>query len=118
MILKKKIIFLFDAQDLSTIVSNKLLKIFEELEEDFCLFLMVPDNSPMLPTVLSRAIKLQITTANLNTQELKDFEGIHTPQDLIALLKSKSEDGSPLNEKKFIEQLIQQKHKHSAHAAE
>jgi DNA polymerase-3 subunit delta' len=103
--LEKKFIFIFDAHDISTILSNKLLKIFEELGANFCLFLMVPDNAYMLPTVLSRAIKLKIPNKKeLKVQDL-DFSEVRTPQDLLALLKENGNNAQ--DEKKFIEQTIE-----------
>jgi hypothetical protein len=106
--LKKKFIFIFDAQDISTILSNKLLKIFEELESSFCLILMVPDNSYILPTVSSRAIKLQIPSTNEKLDAQNDFTGVNSPQDLMAYLKQLRENGNTVqDEKQFIEQTIQ-----------
>lgn len=102
--LKTKFIFLFDAHDLSVIVSNKLLKIFEELENHFCLILMVPDNAQLLATVESRAIKLQIprgARADSSDQELQVFDSIATPMDLTNLMKLQQFD-----EKLFIEHAI------------
>ncbi len=102
--LNKKFIFLFDAQDLSVIVSNKLLKVFEELGSDYCLILLAPDNSSILPTVLSRAIKLKVTgKSDLFASPKIDFKDIKTPQELLAVLKQ----GGEL-EKKFIEHAINQ----------
>ena len=43
--LKKKFIMINDAHLMSVIVSNKLLKVFEELPENFCLFLFSPVNA-------------------------------------------------------------------------
>lgn len=103
--LKKKIIFLFEAHDISQTLANKLLKIFEELNSHFCLFLMVPDNSFMLPTVLSRAIKLQIPHENVLTNSVPDFSKIKSPYDLLALLKEAHAQNGQL-EKKFIEHMI------------
>jgi len=106
--LEKKLIFIFDAQDISTILSNKLLKIFEELESSFCLILMVPDNSYILPTVSSRAIKLQIPCTNEKLDAQNDFNGVNSPQDLMAYLKELRENGNTVqDEKRFIEQIIQ-----------
>ena len=106
--LEKKFIFIFDAQDISKILSNKLLKIFEELESSFCLILMVPDNSYILPTVSSRAIKLQIPSTNELLEVQNDFSGVQSPQDLMAYLKQLRENGNTLqDEKQFIEQTIQ-----------
>lgn len=105
--LEKKFIFIFDAHDISTILSNKLLKVFEELGSRFCLFLMVPDNAQMLPTVLSRAIKLQIP----NKKELEviapDFSEVDTPQQILALIKQSRDNGNPQIEKLFIEKAIE-----------
>ena len=109
--LSKKFIFLFDAQDLSTILSNKMLKIFEEMGENFCLFLMVPDNAQMLATVESRAIKLTLDFNQIAMgKELNpsfEFKTLATPWELIAHLKKGSEGQNELQaEKKFIEQTI------------
>lgn len=106
--LEKKFIFLFDAQDLSVILSNKLLKIFEELDAHFCLILMVPDKAPMLATVESRAIKLQIDSPqNSDSQNSFDFGELKTPMDLMNYFKQAS-GNSQYDEKKFIEHAIAQ----------
>lgn len=107
--LEKKFVFLFDAQDLSVILANKLLKVFEELSSDICMILMVPDNALLLPTVESRAIKLQIPkskTAGLEADDAFDFSTIKTPMDLLSYLKQTSENPA-LVEKKFIESAIE-----------
>lgn len=106
--LQKKFIFLFDAQDLSDIVSNKLLKVFEELESAYCLILLVPDNAPMLATVTSRAVKLKIASPEAQKEvDESDFRNITTPQELMAHLKLGREQ-SGLEEKKFIEYALKQ----------
>lgn len=107
--LEKKFIFLFDAHDLSVIVSNKLLKIFEEMAPHFCLILMVPDNAALLATVESRAIKLQIpmSTTILDNQNSFDMDAIKTPMDLINCLKQ-APGNCNFNEKNFIEFKIEQ----------
>ncbi|MDO9180906.1 MAG: hypothetical protein Q7U04_00795 [Bacteriovorax sp.] len=101
--LEKKFVFIFDAQDISTILSNKLLKVFEELDSNICLFLIVPDNAQILATVASRSIKLQIPPMENANYQKTDFSGIKTPQDLLALLKT----GGLEDEKAFIEQAIE-----------
>jgi hypothetical protein len=104
--LNKKFIFLFDAPDLSVILSSKLLKTFEELGADFCLIMMVPDNAVLLATVESRAIKLQIPTPK-NAQVLPNsanFEDFNSPAQLLAHLKQSSNANA--DEKKFIELAI------------
>lgn len=104
--LEKKFIFLFDAQDLSVIVSNKLLKIFEELSSQFCLILMVPDNAQLLPTVLSRAIKVQIPKSEQSIeQDLFDVGSIDSPLELMNYLKSNSTNPQ-FDEKRFIESAL------------
>ena len=103
--LEKKFIFIFDAHDISTIVSNKLLKVFEELGPHLCLFLMVPDNAPILPTVSSRAIKIQIKNSNAPARLTLDYSGINTPQELLAFIKQNQDNDSQID-KNFIEQII------------
>jgi DNA polymerase-3 subunit delta' len=102
--LKKKFIFLNDAHLLSVIVSNKLLKIFEELPENFCLFLFAPQSQDLLPTVESRAIKILMPSENNKT----DYDAVPThyesAQELAASLK-KSDD-EYVEEKKFIENAL------------
>ena len=104
--LDKKFIYFFDAQDISIILSNKLLKIFEELGSDLCLFLMVPDNAHIIPTVLSRAVKLQIPRTKELMLETPDFSSVTTPQELLTLLKQ-NRNNSTQDEKRFIEEAIQ-----------
>lgn len=112
--LEKKFIFIFDAHDISTILSNKLLKSFEELSSHFCLFLMVPDNAAMLPTVLSRAIKLQLPFIKKPATSVVDFSGVNTPQALLVFLKQNREGLNNMQiEKKFIEQSIERCLMHS-----
>lgn len=99
--LKKKFILITDAHLMSTIVSNKLLKVFEELSSNFCLFLFAPQEENLLATVESRAIKVLLPES---TQEI-DYDAplieYSSPQDLVAQLKSSSDEF--LLEKKFIE---------------
>ena len=101
--LPKKLIFVTTAQDLSDIVANKLLKIFEELDSRFCIFLMCPENSSLLPTVLSRAVKITLQSSEEKESEASDYlESYQSPFDLSKLLKQSS--GSSKNiEKNFIE---------------
>jgi DNA polymerase-3 subunit delta' len=102
--LKKKFIFITDAHLLSVIVSNKLLKIFEELPENFCLFLFCPQGQDLLPTVESRAIKILIPQDFSTTDYDAPLPHYESVQDLAASLK-KSEDEF-LEEKKFIEEKL------------
>jgi DNA polymerase-3 subunit delta' len=101
--LKKKFIFIEDAHLLSVIVSNKLLKVLEEMPVAFCLFLLAPKQESLLPTVESRAIKILLP---------KNLEALPAPvphfsgaQEAVLELK-KAED--PLTmEKSFIENSLQ-----------
>jgi DNA polymerase III delta prime subunit len=101
--LSKKLIFITSAQDLSDIVANKLLKIFEELDSKFCIFLICPENASMLATVLSRAVKLTIKSNDEKENTNNDkFEGINSPFDLAKLLKQSSGNSKNI-EKIFME---------------
>ena len=102
--LKKKFIFITDAHLLSTVVSNKLLKVFEELPEDFCLFLFAPKDENLLATVESRAIKVLLPSGEDKTDYDAPPLEFASAQELLAELKS-SED-ELLLEKKFIEERL------------
>lgn len=102
--LKKKFIFINDAHLLSTIVSNKLLKVFEELPENFCLFLFAPQDQNLLPTVESRAIKVLLPQDLSQVDYDAPLPTYSSAQELVASLK-KSDD-SYLEEKKFIEEAL------------
>lgn len=58
--LKKKFVFIHDAHLLSEILSNKLLKTFEEIPSYICLILLAPNEENLLQTVESRAIKIHL----------------------------------------------------------
>lgn len=58
--LKKKFVFIHDAHLLSEILSNKLLKTFEEIPSYVCLILLAPSEENLLQTVESRAIKIHL----------------------------------------------------------
>jgi len=106
--LSKKFIFLYDAQDLSVIVSNKLLKVFEELGSDYCLMLFAPRNTALLETVLSRAVKLSLPepTGPKESEDVFDFKTLTSPQELLSVLKESDNDLEM--EKKYIEFAIEQ----------
>lgn len=59
--LKRKFLILNETHKLSTTVSNKLLKTFEEPPVPLTIFLMNENKSKILETIRSRAIKLRIT---------------------------------------------------------
>lgn len=102
--LKKKFIMINDAHLMSVTVSNKLLKIFEELPENFCLFLFSPQDQGLLPTVESRAIKV-LLPKDLSTEDYDaPLPEYASAQDLVASLK-KSEHPEH-DEKRFIEEAL------------
>ena len=102
--LKKKFIFINDAHLLSTIVSNKLLKVFEELPENFCLFLFAPQDQNLLPTVESRAIKVLLPQDLSGVDYNAPLPTYASAQELVASLKKSDDDY--LEEKKFIEEAL------------
>ena len=99
--LKKKFIFINEAHLMSVIVSNKLLKVFEELPENFCLFLFAPQDQNLLPTVESRTIKILLpeNLESVNHDEL--IPEYASAQELITRLKKS--DNDHVEEKNFIE---------------
>ncbi|NOT78099.1 MAG: hypothetical protein HOP07_03745 [Bacteriovoracaceae bacterium] len=103
--LRVKFIFLQDAHLLSDIVANKLLKVFEELPKDFCLFLLTPQDETLLATVESRAIKINLTSPispiiSVSEQADNDTNQNLNLNEMSSLLKN-SED-SHLLEKQFL----------------
>ena len=104
--LTKKLIFITSAHDLSDIVANKLLKVFEELSHKFCIFLVCPENAAILPTVLSRSVKLNLESPNSqNESQTQDSIQISSPFELSRFLKQNPVTAKNI-EKKFIEQKI------------
>ena len=102
--LKKKFIFINDAHLMSVVVSNKLLKVFEELSENFCLFLFAPQDQNLLPTVESRAIKILLQKDSLPLVHNGQALQYSTAQELVASLKKS--DNAHLEEKQFIEESL------------
>ena len=101
--LKQRFIFVTDAHLLSEIVSNKLLKLLEELPPHFCLFLLCPEGQNLLPTVKSRAINLPITPSNVSSNEEAE-ENFESVFDFVQFLKTCTDPS--YEEKKFIEKRI------------
>jgi hypothetical protein len=102
--LKKKFIFINDAHLMSTIVSNKLLKVFEELPENFCLFLFAPQDQNLLPTVESRAINILLPQDLSGVNYDASLPNYASAQELVASLKKSDDDY--LEEKRFIEESL------------
>ena len=107
--LKKKFIFIYEAHLLSTILSNKLLKVIEELSDQFCLFLMVPDKASMLATIESRGIKIHLASSknNQSSESKIDLTQFKTPSELLAFVKKQGDNNGFNHDKVFIEQTIE-----------
>lgn len=69
-----KICFIWDADLLSTISSNKLLKIFEEASENIFIFLHTSNPSQILPTIQSRAITLHLKEMSKQEYEPRSLD--------------------------------------------
>jgi len=71
--LSRKIVFIFDAEELGPILYNKILKTLEE-NEHTTFFLFKNQFSHLMPTILSRAILLRHDSNNLlQKQDSKSF---------------------------------------------
>jgi len=84
-----------EAHKLNENLSNKLLKILEEPSENLIIFLLNPNDSVLLPTVESRAIKLKIPkkfeTLPLENEFIKSLESsLPNLHDFIDKLKNDS----------------------------
>lgn len=102
--LKKKFIMINDAHLMSVIVSNKLLKVFEELPENFCLFLFSPQDQGLLPTVESRAIKILLPKDLSSIDYDAPLPTFTSAQDFVASLKKSDHPES--DEKRFVEDAL------------
>lgn len=103
--LKVKFIFINDAHLLSTIVSNKLLKVFEELPENFCMFLFAPQEDSLLATVESRAINILLPQlSDLKTSN--NIEERHYSSAVDFLGQNKNSEHQEQLEKNFIEKSL------------
>ena len=104
--LKKKIVFINQAELLGTIVSNKFLKVFEELPSYVTLFLFTHNLGSIIPTVASRAIKIKINQYDANNDIAKALP--ETPQQAI-----NSSAHAFDNEKEVFERIILEKTKNN-----
>lgn len=80
-----KFIVVWDAEDLSTQISNKWLKTLEEPQENIITLFLTTSNRPLLSTIESRAITLRLApnkeTWNINSSEnFLDFLGNQVEQ--------------------------------------
>lgn len=83
---KNKIVFIEEAQNLTIEAQNSLLKTLEEPPKNSLIFLSCPNESLLLPTIVSRCQVLRLTSEaqiNLDNEEFKEFTNL-----LEKLLKS------------------------------
>lgn len=91
--LKNKFVFIYDAHRISDILSNKLLKTFEDSPKELTIFLFLKDQQTLLPTILSRAISLQIH-AEKGPVASHNFSTLKNPTKIIEEIKSLDEGES------------------------
>jgi len=108
-ILKNKFVFIHDAHRISDVLSNKLLKTFEDSPKQLTIFLFLKDQQSLLPTILSRAISLQIH-AEKKEVNAKVFSALTNPTKIVEEIKSLDE-----GETLFIKSVIDQQLKNSPH---
>lgn len=99
--LSHKFIFINNAHLISEVLSNKMLKTFEELDESTTIFLNCPNNENILDTIKSRSIEIYLDTE----QKLQEMTGQAT-QEIPNLLESFKDND--IDEKTFIELAIAQ----------
>ncbi len=99
--LKVRFIFITEAHLLSPIVSNKLLKVLEEMSSLYCLVLFTPEGVSLLPTVESRSLKIRIQSESSQNFAEADTILYESVFDVSAALKTS--DDQFRDEKKFIE---------------
>ncbi len=87
--LSKKIIFFHHADKINDTLSNKFLKTLEELPEHFLLFFFVNKMEDLLPTIQSRAIKLNINETQTEKANLND--SLHNSLDYINAIRSEKD---------------------------
>jgi hypothetical protein len=99
-ILKNKFVFIYDAHRITEILSNKLLKTFEDSPKQLTIFLFLKDQRPLLPTILSRAISIKINIQK-NPILQKNLGPLLSPSKIIEEIKSREE-----GEAQFISSVI------------
>lgn len=89
----QKVIVISNADKISDIVSNKLLKVLEEPPTPCTFFLLNPTKKKLLQTIESRAIELRVKLYKNEIDEnvdIKQIKSLHL-QDFIVKLKSSPE---------------------------
>jgi hypothetical protein len=92
-VLKNKFVFIFDAHKITEIISNKLLKTFEDSPAQLCIFLLLKDQQSLLPTILSRAIHLPIFSNKTEISSYQ-FKSHQNPTKITEEIKSLDEGES------------------------
>lgn len=98
--LKHRFIVIEDAQSITTILANKLLKTLEEPAANTTIFLLDPFRHEILPTINSRAIFLRLPSSN-NIETIKApkniseyFKSLNLEEDLLKTITSFEQDPS------------------------
>lgn len=99
--LKNKFVFIYDAHRISDVLSNKLLKTFEDSPKELTIFLFLKDQQTLLPTILSRAISLQIHSDNKSVLTPHQFSSLKNPTKILEEIKT-LDDGEAI----FISSVI------------
>jgi hypothetical protein len=102
-ILKKKIVLLHDGHLLTTTICNKLLMTLEEATETLLIFLN-PTESPMLPTIESRAITLR-PIRNDSTQNTHLIPTTQLPSWIKSYLQNRSKGRGKIDVKLLQEDI-------------
>ncbi len=100
LVLKNKFVFIHDAHRISDIISNKLLKTFEDSPKELTIFLFLKDQQSLLPTIESRSIALQIDSSK-DHKSSTQFTNFENPTRIIHEIKS-HDDGEAI----FLNDLV------------
>lgn len=89
--LSRQFIIFDQAQKISTIIANKLLKDLESPHNPMTIFFITQDQSELLATIRSRAIELKLQDLN-KTQDSSPLSFISSSQELKAYLQHKKKN--------------------------
>ena len=104
--LKNKFVFIHDADRLSDILSNKLLKTFEDTPKELTIFLFLKDQRNLLATIASRSIQLKIQHEH-HTLKKVPVINLDNPIKIIDEMKS-NDDGEAIFINNVIDQILAQ----------